>query len=239
MGHHLDARAAFGRLARATQCLQGEGPLSLLSFLPWLRMLAGWEQLHRQHDAAEFMTFVIGKSEPEAFRGGWQSRLQEDGSDLVVDSGTCFAPISIEVTGRSLQHCIYDWHLQHSIQALSDSPQLLFLQLKRFRETPHGTDKDFTAVQIPAGELVRIPCFRNCHDVETSIAVFEVAGVVYHLGDSLLAGHYRAALSASAREDGNLSVYHITDDNSSIVEHGSCSSDVDTNGYVVGLRRIA
>ena len=120
-GAITDSRGAFGRLER-----------------PWLRVLAGWEQLHRQHDAAEFISFDLGKSEPEACRGGWQSRLQEDGSNLVVDSGSCFAPLAIEVTGRSLQHCIYQWHLQHRIQALSSAPQLMFIQLKRFRDTIAG-----------------------------------------------------------------------------------------------------
>ena len=81
--------------------------------------------------------------------------------------------------------------------------------------------------------LMRIP------DTTTHIARFEVVGVVFHPRHSLLAGHYRAALRAIASEEGNLCSYYVTDENVSLVEIGSRSSDVDTCGYLAGLRRIA
>ena len=101
MGQITEAWVAFGRLERAMKCLQGMGSINILSFLPWLNVLTGWQPLHRQHDAAEFISPILGKSEPNAYCSGWEPKLQEDGS---VDAGSCFAPLAGCSTGRRSPH---------------------------------------------------------------------------------------------------------------------------------------
>ena len=196
--------------------------------------------MHRQNDAAEFIHFLLGYSQPEAYSGRWEARISNDDSPLgfeLRDSGDCYGPLVIDIAGPSLQHCLYHWHIHGQMHALTVPPTFLLLQLKRFHRETSGVSKDASPVSIQAGEVVRIPCFLNAQDFSTHIVQYEVRGVIFHIGQDLLSGHYRAALSSHASSTVNRGIFFLTDDNQLAYRAGSCYAEIDSGGYIVGLSR--
>ena len=121
----------------------------------------------------------------------------------VIDQGTLWPmtvaarlalhPSSAEAPGgflrpTSLQSLIIQWRNQASRHAMTDTPAWLVLQVSRFDD---AGCKLGTPVSI--SDAVYIPYFTG-DSLMTSSARYQVLAAVYHLGPSLLTGHYRAAL---------------------------------------------
>ncbi|CAE7244164.1 unnamed protein product [Symbiodinium microadriaticum] len=156
------------------------------------------------------------------------------------DSCECFSPIAIDLTGPTLQHCVYSWYTQANTHALAQASILMLLALKRFRvdaASSAGVLKDTQSVTIRAGELVRIPGFDSTAGLLTTIVAYVVMGVVFHIGETIKAGHYRSALSGSDPTT-NQHVFHLSDDNSSLKISTSSNDLINSGGYLVGLRRL-
>ena len=157
-----------------------------------------------------------------------------------MDSGLCLTPIALDLTGPTLQHCIYSWYTQANAHALAQAPTTFLLALKRFRLHDSSTDgaiKDMQPVTIQAGELVRIPSFDSNAGLSMTIVIYAVVGVIFHIGNSIKAGHYRTALSGADLTT-NKPVFHLSDDNREL-QISDCTHDlINTGGYLVGLRRL-
>ena len=174
MWHSEGTTDALGTLEPAMQGLQRQGTHHLLRSLPWRCALQGWSNIHSQQDAAEFISHLLGYSQPAAYSGSWEARTTYEDPNRhasIVDTGQLLSPLILEISGPTLQHCVFHWHIQNHLHALRRSPRLLFLQIKRFRRTEAGDDtvKDTTALHIKAAEVVRIPCFVNDVDASTVI----------------------------------------------------------------------
>ena len=199
--------------------------------------------MHQQQDVSEFAAFLLNFARPEAYRGHWEARLFPEGPPRItriLDSGLCFSPIAIDLTGPTLQHCIYSWYTQANAHALARAPITLLLALKRFRinaSNPDGAVKDMQPVTIQAGELVRIPSFDSNAGLSMTIVIYAVVGVIFHIGNSIKAGHYRSALSG-ADPTTNKPVLHLSDDNRGLQISDSTNELINTGGYLVGLRRL-
>ena len=104
--------------------------------------------------------------------------------------------LGLEITGPTLQHCIYSWHTQAHVHAHREAPLLLFVQLRRFHysESDSRAVKLRTDVRTQVDEVVRLPCYLNSAESSTYMQKYQVVGFVYHIGDSLKARHYKAAL---------------------------------------------
>ena len=104
-------------------------------------------------------------------------------------------PIRLEFK-PNLQACIDYKHNQSTrfLQALRNPPQLLLLQLSRF--DPQDPLRNYTAPLIfEAGQTFSMPCFTMSYDSYDSVTVhYRVAGMLYHCGDTLHAGHYQTVL---------------------------------------------
>ena len=243
LGHGLSDTVSHGRLSTAIRILRTQGPTHLLALLPWRQALSQWRHVHQQQDVSEFAAFLLDFARPEAYRGHWEARLFQEGPPpitRILDSGLCFSPIAIDLTGPTLQHCIYSWYTQANAHALAQAPIMLLLALKRFRinaSNPDGAIKDVQSVTIQAGELVRIPSFDSNAGLSMTIVHYAVVGVIFHIGNSIKAGHYRSALSG-ADPTTNKPVFHLSDDNSGL-QISDCTNElINTGGYLVGLRRL-
>ena len=235
--------ANHGRLSTAIRILLKQGSTHLLSLLPWRQALSQWQNVHQQQDVSEFASFLLDFARPEAYQGHWEARLIHEGSPptiRILDSGACFSPIVIDLTGPTLQRCVYSWHTQANTHALAQAPLLLLLALKRFRmddDSSTGVIKDTQSVTICAGELVRIPSFDSNAGLSMTIVAYVVMGVVFHIGDTIKAGHYRSALSGSDPTT-NQHVLHLSDDNSKLQISTTSNDLINSGGYLVGLRRL-
>ena len=145
LGLHENPHFSYGRLATAMRSLTCKGRLNLLSLLPWRQAFTGWANLHRQNDAAEFIHFLLGYSQPEAYSGRWEARISNDDSPLgfeLRDSGDCYGPLVIDIAGPSLQHCLYHWHIHGQMHALTVPPT--FFSFTAAQEIPQ---RDFRSQQ--------------------------------------------------------------------------------------------
>ena len=162
MGSGLSGSLSHGRLSTAIRILRKQGSTHLLSLLPWRQALSQWQCVHQQQDVSEFAAFLLDFARPEAYKGPWEARLVQEGpppTTRILDSGECFSPIAIDLTGPTLQHCVYSWYTQANTHALAQASILMLLALKRFRvdaASSAGVLKDTQSVTIRAGELVRI-----------------------------------------------------------------------------------
>ena len=90
-----------------------------------------------------------------------------------------------------LQAAVADWHKGRFLTALIDGPLFALVQLSRYRDGDPRNRLGHPVLLLEAGQRVRLPLLRDGALFQCDYAL---AGLVYHIGDSLLAGHYRAAL---------------------------------------------
>ena len=145
-----------------------------------------------------------------------------------------FLPLVIDICSGGLQQCIDDWSTvsSSSIYALRCAPKFLVPQLRRYTQRRGIILKSGVAVPISAGETVWLPLWED--GMELRYVSYQVITAVFHLGATLQSGHYRAALSQSAR-NGSLSWY-LTDDG--VYPARAKASDLDVlskNVYLIGL----
>ena len=209
-GHGLDY--AYGCLARAFEKLLLPGRLCLLDELSWRPLIRSWPKTRGQQDAAEFLCHLLATSQPGAFRGTWQSRIQQGSSDScryqVVDQGGLHAPIILELHPGGLSYSIASWKSQFATHALQDASALLVLQLRRYSHRGGALSKDTVMCAIEAGELIYMPIFSE--GLGLTYVKYRLASVVYHLGESPHSGHYKTALSVAQPATGGQMQWQFT-----------------------------
>ena len=73
-------------------------------------ILRQWPNLSRQHDAAEFLAFLLSLARPDEFNGQWQARFSDAQGVHGQDFGAAFYPAPMFLYGHALQSCIEAWH---------------------------------------------------------------------------------------------------------------------------------
>ena len=212
--------------------------VNLWSISPWLNLMTRWPHPHnRQNDVGEFLQHISTTLLSALARGAWESRqlLAPNSPAQVADQGNMWplilpaglAAVQSSVSHPiSLQKLLIDWRCQAAVHAATSLPELAILQISRFR--PDGS-KDHTPVKL--SEAVYIPQFSTAGLATTSVR-YVITAVIYHLGESLLRGHYRAALVEQGR------LCHHTDDNVIPTPHRSSDTAVvEQNSYIYFLRK--
>ena len=195
--------------------------------MAWQSITASWPHPGRQHDTSEFLQFL----QPGVFLAGevgrWESRVQI-GDHLVQadDRGTTWPlPLSAALhpaADTSLQHLIDSWGAQANLHAVSKLPGMLALQIARF------TDQGIkcTGKIVPPWSFA-LPYFPD-NGINVAHALYQVTAIVYHLGDSILQGHYRAILF----EEG-VPCYHTDDGKKAVRLRPRDLSTVLSNAYLL------
>ena len=190
-----DSLSDCGRLALDVVLTGPPGPINLLRCRPWQQLLRHWAQPTRQHDAAELFLHLAPLMGSQVFDGGWEARRQEPGSVRVLDGGACAATISLDLPGRNtdsvLQQLINDWHHQHTIHALIQSPPVLVLRLSRFLDTRRGVRKHTGLVSWDS--TIHVPSFSSA-ELDSQVCAYQVLATVCHQGANATSGHYTATL---------------------------------------------
>ena len=181
-------------------------PVTLWHTLQWQAITCNWSRPGQQHDASEFLQSLTQEVFQAGKVGTWESRLQVDSHTSVqaTDRGTTWPlPLSAALNpdaDSSIQNLIDAWSAQARPHALSSLPSVLALQIARF--TDHG---DKCPGTISPDWSFAVPYYRN-DGIEVEPALYRVTAIIYHTGESILQGHYRAVLL----EDGMPA--HHTDD---------------------------
>ena len=234
-----------GKASAALSLVLRRGKPYLPECLPWRAILSTWSNLSRQHDASIFLTHLLEYANPRALVGQWQARLYNP--DLVTDSGPLRMPILLDVRGPRLQDAVTHWHLQHTRHALASHKGVVLLQLKRYDSAEGASRKNFRVVSVRPGDIIQLPVFCAEQGVETYQVSFAVIFAIFHLVESLEAGHYQAALSVpthppvdSTRSCSDTAwAYHICNDRHKPRRAKPADAAmIDCNTYLIGLLRL-
>ena len=159
-------------------------PTHVHSLPSWRPLLRNWAQLHRQHDAGEFLEHILGICQPQVLQGRWESRIVsvEDGTESRGSNVTQRA-IILDLSNPSITGIMVTRICRHALT----SPEL---RISRFRAGPMGaTIKLHTRVAIPM--KVQIPAFMHrTLGAECSHHSYTVVACILHCGATADAGHY-------------------------------------------------
>ena len=171
---------AVGRLKVGIGILRSPQHIHLPECFALRWLFQAWPRLHQQHDAGEFLAHCLRNAQAEAWDGIWQARISNP--DRCTDEGTLLLAIPLPISGRTLQSLIDSWHVQYSRHAVAQHRGILFLQLERYSS---ALAKNHSEIRIRPGDRLAVPVFAETTGLSTLHESFQVAIVIYHLGDSV------------------------------------------------------
>ena len=200
-------------------------PFHIWNLLAWRTLCRTWEHPSRQHDAAEFLSFLQRTTQMQYCSVTWQSRRNVGESTQVLDGGdgsSLFLPVPLS-HNVAVQSLVDDWHSQADVHALLTAPPCLVLQIGRFSR--QGVHKD--PHPIAHSPTCSVPIFSLGTGV--TFSRYQLRSCVVHLGDSTDSGHYRSALY-----DAHNSVFFYTNDGQSAVKATKAQQrEISTNTYLL------
>ncbi|CAE7688693.1 unnamed protein product [Symbiodinium sp. CCMP2592] len=211
-------------------------PIQVLHSVPWLMLLQAWPSVHRQHDAAELLQYLLPRFSHSGFNGGWEARNFVPGGIATLDKGPTQAPIPIALpVGPSLelQAAIDGWSAQVTARyALLNPSPMLCIQLQRFTNA-EGVMRRDTRPLVVASTTVRMPLFTGLHTMQVRYVHYQVVAVQLHYGATPDMGHYRTILRGQPLFGAEK--WWITDDSCNAKP---VSTEHDDNIYIVWLRQV-
>ena len=125
----------------------------------WRMLLHRWEAASSQHDASEFLAFLLSKLCTPVVTWRWEARLATDTDCEVLDRGDSMQAITLEIPGEdgpyTLQSLLHSWHAQANVHALAGDAELLLFRLARYKQRAGGivrNNRDITwtaSVHVP------------------------------------------------------------------------------------------
>ena len=164
------------------------------------QMLCEWAESHslkRQQDVADFLSFCLPALAPGFYSSKWMpSWAIMDDNNIAQDhdeKGSQFAPLLFSIDNAtedgSLQSLINHWHdaTRHA-RTLLGCPAGTCIHLNRLRGTENAW-KDQSNVFVSSHVLL------PCHTAGCLAWIpFTVVAITYHLGSSLMSGHWKTIL---------------------------------------------
>ena len=183
--------------------------------LTWRALLRGWPRPNEQHDASEFLIFMLCAGVRTTPLSQWVSVARRAGAIEIVELGAGIIYLDmtpgVEGGASTLQHVLQAWHeqpcnrpgLQDPARCVQGDETHVALALKRFTwmASEQTFQKDDTPVIIP--ERCMLPIWELG---QVTWVPFDVRAVVIHIGVTPVSGHYRTYLPGPAEalftEDG-------------------------------------
>ena len=185
--------------------------------IAWLSLHGRWQQPHRQHDVAEYLSFLRPKLGP-LVQGDWENRRPHvDAPATCVDAGHTWPlflaeplhhlstrpdgsampwPDDSATSVYGLQPLIDRWQHQAGLLGLVTAPTVLCLQINRFCNCSVVPTK--APQQIDPEPLVVLPAFTSGlgtgQALEQHFVTYRRVAAIMHLGSRCTEGHYRSLL---------------------------------------------
>ena len=177
------------------------------------------------------MAHCLRNAQAEAWEGTWQARLSNP--DRCTDEGTLLLAVPLPISGSTLQSLIGSWHVQYSRHAVAKHKGILFLQLERYSP---ALAKNLSEIRIRPGDQLAVPVFAETTGLSTLHESFQVAVIIYHLGDSVTSGHYLTLIGLPQPDQSWRDL--VCDDNKCPRQARAADLRlVDNNAYLIGLVR--
>ncbi|CAE7214910.1 unnamed protein product [Symbiodinium sp. CCMP2592] len=201
MADHLDSSAMFTKTGREALRLilqHKDKPVHIFGIPIWRMLLHSWGAPQSQHDAAEFLAFLLDKLHASTFTWDWEARIGNDVAvaSEVADRGNSRHAITLDLPGQEgpydLQILANAWHEQARTHALTGDATLLIFRLARYRQEG---DLVRNNCAVTWSSKVYVPVFDG--QGNSSVAQkFAVQAVIMHHGNTLTCGHYTIMLHA-------------------------------------------
>ena len=151
----------------------------------WATQMTDWQEPHRQHDAAEFLMYVLGRTHFPAHDGQWAVYR---GHRHLDDSSLQTSPLILNIgRHKTIQAMIQAWHQDEATSRyITAGPRIIVIQLTRFL-VQQGRIRKSTA-KVPIPDTVHIPTRTGDG---AAVLSYRVVGGIYHLGPRAQVGHYR------------------------------------------------
>ena len=184
--------------------------------------------MRTQQDAAHFLDYLLQASSAESLECSW--RATNPVTRQVHDTG--LMPLRLDLR-PTLQECVDYWHEESSqhLHVLDHHPRIALLRISRYRDSD-PTLKDLSPIQLNPGQTAMIPCLAATE--AACWAPYRLACLVCHLGNTLLAGHYRTAITTSQSE-GVFQFYVLDDSARPQLAKRKDLQDIATGSYLLGL----
>ena len=236
--HRIDSMGTGRAFFQALQLSGLQHPKTLMQDMLWRMMVSQWADCHRQHDIAEFISHLAQRHNFAIVQGRWQARRLFEGEFQIRDEGTCSQPILLHMPTTppgldatlQVQSLIDFWSgAQANIHALLHAPDVLMLQLDRFRSDAGRVFKRQDAVEV--NREIMMPFFAD-HQLYIELAHYRLLATITHHGAHPRTGHYTAYLHA----EGSL---WSCDDNRSAVSVQDFSASHAKGCYLLFYEKIS
>ncbi|CAE7801944.1 Crnkl1 [Symbiodinium sp. CCMP2592] len=168
----------------------------------WLSVVKGWRYPSRQHDVAEFLTFLCEGSLLEVDRISllWQSRGLDEGVPRTFDAGGS-APLLLPPPGNLEDDCncltsvgflLRKWHEQEEKHAALVPTPIVILQISRFHYATDRPRASKRRYEVDPDPFIGIPVFTD--GLHCQSAEYRLNSVIVHLGEVPDMGHYQTLL---------------------------------------------
>ena len=157
-----------------------------------LRLL-GWPHPQQQHDVAELVDFLQPRLLASPLPGCWETR-QHTPEGLVstasVGAQRCIQlPLDIHNPTPEVQELVDRWHSQGVLQAFTELPPWLFLQLPRFFYHAPGWPVKQTQAYLLTHHI-SLPKFSHSDRLNVLWVNYRVLAYIQHHGHTPTTGHY-------------------------------------------------
>ena len=153
--------------------------------------------LKRQHDATEFLNYLVTEVQPVFWSSDWTPRwsIGSDAADGEYEKGTQFATIQLSLTegnfdtdsAISLADLIADWHDAKVHQrGLITVGQSFAFAINRISDL---NAKVHTEILLPENMMIAVPTHSS-----TEWPIYPITGVTMHRGNSIESGHYQTSV---------------------------------------------
>ena len=176
---------------------------ALTGLLPWRLLIQQWRHGNRQHDAFEFLQFLLPRLDAPLFKGEWEAHRQPEGTTDRDPTG--YLCLDMSGTDQCLQHYVDGWHHQFSVHAFTAPPKCLIMIFKRYARDNGQNAKNREAIDLQGGTFF-VPTFVRG---QQQYLPYTVRALTCHFGETLDSGHYRTCLSVVRAGRVN---WKITDD---------------------------
>ena len=197
--HDMSLWGALGQLlsalvGRAASSRNGVQVLGSTEFSPLLRH---WSRPSMQHDALEFLLYLLRQANVADTLGEWQARRQEDGEVGVVDRGVHVLLVLPPRRDHSIHVLLNAWQSGPHVVGYTHAPAVVLIQVGRFLPDGSGRLRRHTNSVQHLLDVINLPVFMQ--ELQIMHVQYKPVAALCHYGGIPTSGHYVSFLLDSAR----------------------------------------
>ena len=192
---------ALGQLLHdfVDRAVSSRSGIQVLGSTEFSSLLRHWSRPSAQHDALEFLLYMLRQANVADRLGEWQARRQEDGEVGVVDRGIHVQLALPRRRDHSIHVLLNNWQSGPHVAGYIHAPALVLIQVGRFLPDGSGRLHRHTNSVQHLLDVINLPVFMQ--DLQIMYVQYKPVAALCHYGGIPTSGHYVSFLLDSARGD--------------------------------------